>query len=531
MANEFVQDQSFADVVYSNLILNTPAAFMGCNQNRGVHAAGFFVTKWPFVPSILVEVCFISNQCQQNRIRQGGNQGLVASGIAAGITQVIFPGGVAGGEQAWAISEVAPGVPWERRAEGAPLFQAHAAQAYGEAFDGPSFPPSGWTVTSAGQPAPHLWSRNTDPVYVHSGVGAAVVGGASAGAVDEWLISPHLFIGPADRGLSFYWLGNRTWATQVNAECLIRPVGTATWTQLWSLLGEGSGQEFAYPNRTVDVSPWLGDSIQFAFRVAGTNGADFGIDDIVIGDLDPAPGAPVNETCASAIALPAGSFEFSGSTCAAADNLDPYHANSFSCALDQLSGGDVFYRVVAQAGDSIAVNIAGDWQAAVYVMSACDTVVTSCAVASPILELSDTSSVASLTHVFAAGGTYYLGVDGVLGECGQFHMTGYFSGSVTGVGDGIGPATIRLTASPNPARNGVTLAGGVHVQNVEQGTISVFDAAGRRVWQSPIGVSAGRFSITWDGQGRSGSRLASGTYLVRVEIAGETAKTSVILLE
>lgn len=95
LANAYRADSGLATSVYNRLIQNTPAAFMGCNSNRGVKLAGFYVVKWPYVPSILAEVCFISNQCQQTKIRQAGNQALVASGIVSGITDAITPGSLA----------------------------------------------------------------------------------------------------------------------------------------------------------------------------------------------------------------------------------------------------------------------------------------------------------------------------------------------------------------------------------------------------------------------------------------------------
>ena len=337
---------------------------------------------------------------------------------------------------------------------------AAAALSLGESFDGATFPPAGWTVTSAGQPTPHFWARQTDGAYVQGGAGAAVVGGKSAGAVDEWLISPMTLLAPSDGGLQFYWLGNRTWAAQANATCLIRPQGSGTWTQLWSLLDEGPGQEFQYRRRVVDVSTWLGDSVQFAFRVAGTNGADFAVDDIIIGDFVPFPVAPANDLCATAQILPAGNFEFAGYTCSANNSLNPYHANSLSCTSDNLSGGDVFYRFNAAAGDTIDVNMAGDWQAALYLMTACDTAVTSCVAASQILEVSDTASVATLHHLFSSSGTYYLGVDGVGGECGDFHLIGRLRGPTTAVDDGPHDGAFPvLRVSPNPTTGAVLLSG------------------------------------------------------------------------
>jgi hypothetical protein len=358
-----------------------------------------------------------------------------------------------------------------------------------------------------------------------------VVGGKSAGAIDEWLISPMTFLEPSDHGLQFYWLGNRTWAAQANASCLIRPQGSGTWTTLWSLLAEGPGQEFQYRQRVVDVSTWLGDSVQFAFRVAGTNGADFAVDDVVTGDFSPFPVAPTNDICATAQALPSGNFELAGSTCSANNSLNPYHANSFSCTSDQLSSGDVFYSFNAVSGDTIDVNLAGDWQAALYLMTACDTAVTSCVAASQVLELSDTSSVATLQHIFSSSGTYYLGVDGVGGECGDFHLTGRLHGPTTAVDDGLGTAIVPgLRVSPNPTTGSVSFSGTILSASVSKGTLAIFDAAGRRVWHGELRASGGKFFGAWDGRSETGQRAPSGTYLVRADFGGGVVLSSRMVL-
>jgi N-acetylmuramoyl-L-alanine amidase len=534
----FRTDSTWARTIFAKLIQNTPAAFMGCNSPRDVLPAKHIVTKEATVPSTLIEVCFISNQCQQNHIRAAGNQGFVAAGIAAGVSDVITPGGLAQGsrsrEVAPASQDSSPARPWIRFGpELQGPYRLTATQAYNESFDEATFPPAGWTVTSLGQPAPFFWSRIGDPIYVHSGSGATVVRGGSTGAIDEWLISPKLFLGPTDRGLNFYWLGNKRWAAQVDGQCLVRPVGSSTWTPLWALQSETPGQEFEYRQRVVDLSPWLGDSVQVAFRAVGTNGADFAVDDVAIGNFAPAPVAPVNETCASAASLPAGHFNLAGATCSAANDLDPYKANSFSCTPNPLSGGDVFYRVTAQSADTLDVNIAANWQAAVYLVAACDTAVGSCLAASPENELTDTSSVATLHYVFASGGTYYLAVDGIAGDCGGFHLTGALHGPVTGTGDQ-GPADVRvfrLTASPNPAPGAIRFAGQLPPGRRGTGVLRVFDAAGRLVFQRVTEVSGNRVDVWWDGHDQAGAGLPGGVYLARFQLGGESSTTQFVLVK
>jgi len=147
LANAYRADSGLATSVYNRLIQNTPAAFMGCNSNRGVKTAGFYVVKWPYVPAILAEVCFISNQCQQQKIRQGGNQALVASGIVSGITDAITPGGAPSFGAPPAVAFTRPAArPWELRGPNVAPNGAGAILSMGETFDGTTFPPAGWTL-------------------------------------------------------------------------------------------------------------------------------------------------------------------------------------------------------------------------------------------------------------------------------------------------------------------------------------------------------------------------------------------------
>lgn len=90
----FRADSNLANIVHPRLMTGAAAAFLGCNRDRGVKAARHVVTKMCERPSTLVEVCFITNQCQRNNIIQNGDQALIANGIAAGVSFAISPGGL-----------------------------------------------------------------------------------------------------------------------------------------------------------------------------------------------------------------------------------------------------------------------------------------------------------------------------------------------------------------------------------------------------------------------------------------------------
>jgi hypothetical protein len=155
-------------------------------------------------------------------------------------------------------------------------------------------------------------------------------------------------------------------------------------------------------------------------------------------------------------------------------------------------------------------------------MTGCDTAVTSCVAASRILEVSDTSSVTTLHHRFTSSGTYYLGVDGVGGECGDFHLTGRLRGPTTAVDDephdGAFPV---LRVSPNPTRGAVLLSGRLPALGARVGTITMFDAAGRRVWRGAVRANGGVFLAMWDRRLQDGSLAPSGTYLLRARFGSD----------
>jgi hypothetical protein len=53
-------------------------------------------------------------------------------------------------------------------------------------------------------------------------------------------------------------------------------------------------------------------------------------------------------------------------------------------------------------------------------------------------------------------------------------------------------------------------------------TFQVIDVAGRVVSETQDrSWSPGRWSVTWDGRGRSGEKLAAGIYFVRMRVAGQ----------
>ncbi len=477
------------------------------------------VLKSSRVRSVLVECCTLSNQCQFNDITQSGNQGLIADGIATGISNYLGLGLHSPGppeEGTRVDSRVA--VPYSIVAPARTLVGPLQ-----EGFEGSTFPPSGWTMTSSGASPPFTWHRTTDPLDVSAGIGAARVDGGYATAIDEWLISPMFRVSAADSTLRFRWLGNPNFAGNVMGSCAVRRKGESTWTNVWSLSQENVGLVFSYPARTVGLSAWLGDSVQVSFRVVGTNGADFTIDDIATG-LFQVTGAPPNDLCQFATPLPAGSFAFSGSTCYAANDRDP---TGNPCVAVDAAGGDVFYSLNALVGDTLQVHL-NDASAAftqLYLLSSCDSLSATCLIGE---QPSGGEIDSTLTYIFTTAGTYYLAVDAMGGSCGDFVLSGTWRGPVTAVE---GPPVtesngLSLLVSPNPTRGGaIRFAGQVQAGLRGMALLRIFDAAGRVVHSERLSVAGDRFEVSWNGHSLAGPRIAAGRYIARFELAGKATST------
>jgi N-acetylmuramoyl-L-alanine amidase len=521
-------DSSFAATVHPRLMANAAAVFLGCNSNRGVKVAGHFVSKWASVPTAYIEVCFISNTCQLGQIVQGSKQGVIASGIAAGVSFYIQPLGANAlhSEATLAASDGITNSPATEIGPERPTVMPASVLATSEGFEDAAFPPSGWTLTTLGAPVPHRWFRSTDPLFVGAGSAGALVRGQSPEAVDEWLISPSVSMSSSEHSLRFIWAGNQFFASATNATCAVQPVGSSTWTTVWSLLDEPPGREWEFRERVIDLSAWIGDSVRVAFRVSGTNGADFMIDDVAFGSFPPTA-VPSNDLCANALPLPAGSGSLNGTTCYAANYMSPPIGGS--CVEDDFTGADVFFQFSAQAGDTLDASVTGSWFPVAYLVASCDSAVTTCLASTPSLGEADQFT-GSFSHVFATTGTYYLVVDGVAGECGDFTLATALRGSTTGVDLGdLGSTPLSLASSPNPALGAVLFSGRLPTAILSPATLTVHDAAGRLLVTLDVVPSLGHFQISWDGRAATGARLPAGVYFARLSAGGESVARAVVL--
>jgi len=310
----------------------------------------------------------------------------------------------------------------------------------------------------------------------------------------------------------------------LNASLSIRQSGTTTWTQLWSLVGnEPAADPFIYRDRVVDISGWSGMNVEFGFRVVGTNGASFALDDIAVGDFVPTGTAP-NDICASATPL-SGVFSVQGLTCYAANDLNPYvPPPGESCVGDQLNGPDVFFEITAAWGDTLHASVVSDWGPAVYLVDDCLTPV---CVTGGFPE--DGSTAGEIHHRFAPGGTYYLVIDGLQGSCGPYELTGEIVPSPTDVGDGAVPA-LRLLARPNPAGGPVTFLGTFPPVRNSSTSVEIYNVEGRRLRYVTGRADSGEFSFTWDHRDEGGTPVASGLYFARMRVGSESVVQKFVIL-
>jgi len=102
--------------------------------------------------------------------------------------------------------------------------------------------------------------------------------------------------------------------------------------------------------------------------------------------------------------------------------------------------------------------------------------------------------------------------------------------STTGVGDPV-PATLAFgSIAPNPFRGAVTFAIDVP-QDAGAVSLAVYDLAGRRVRMLADGtMTAGRYTLSWDGRSDAGDRIAPGVYLVRLMGAGRSFTRRVTMM-
>jgi hypothetical protein len=100
----------------------------------------------------------------------------------------------------------------------------------------------------------------------------------------------------------------------------------------------------------------------------------------------------------------------------------------------------------------------------------------------------------------------------------------------TGVGDTPAAAPLRLDTVPNPFNPRTEIRFTVH--RAGEGALRIYTTGGRLVRTLHVGsFAAGAHAFPWDGRGDGGERLASGVYLARLQIAGQTGTRKLTLVK
>lgn len=132
-----------------------------------------------------------------------------------------------------------------------------------------------------------------------------------------------------------------------------------------------------------------------------------------------APPPPVNDQCVSALDLPCGQIDISGTTAGATNDYDP---GSAGCTGYAAAGRDVVYKFWAAAGEAINLTYTTTADGSFYIVSDCADPVGSCVVGA---DATFTGQPESIVHTFASTGMYYLILDSYgTGTYGNWTLTG-----------------------------------------------------------------------------------------------------------
>ncbi|RPJ49191.1 MAG: hypothetical protein EHM19_00970 [Candidatus Latescibacterota bacterium] len=131
---------------------------------------------------------------------------------------------------------------------------------------------------------------------------------------------------------------------------------------------------------------------------------------------------PVNDQCSGAIEIPCGAINLAGTTVGATDNYSP-GAFGNPCTGYTALGMDVTYKFTAAAGASLNLSYTSSVDASFYVVTDCANPSGTCVVGA---DDTFTGQAEVISHVFAAGGLYYLILDSYSGG-GTFTLTGTLS--------------------------------------------------------------------------------------------------------
>ncbi len=279
-----------------------------------------------------------------------------------------------------AVSSVSPASP-PAPAFGGPIL-------IDESFEGGGFPPPGWVrFGNPDVPDSATWHATNRPVHVRTGDRAALVQWQSVHDQDENLGLPRLDLRSLpgeDLRLSVWHHAEPFWAPDSDLQ-IRASTDSASWTSLWRL-SDLADSGWAWRNALLDLSPYAGELLFLRVRYVGRNGADFSIDDVRVGYIEP-PTAPANDDCAGASADTAsfgigpdpGPFTVSGNNTLATPDYSLPDAGT-SCTGSTHAGRDLVWVVHVPREHRITATMttAGGWDDTLFLIADCGDPAGSC---------------------------------------------------------------------------------------------------------------------------------------------------------
>jgi subtilisin family serine protease len=152
-----------------------------------------------------------------------------------------------------------------------------------QGFEGGAVPPPGWTVQA--QNITHTWQAST--FYAHEGTYGALVPWDYA--QDEWLLSPVITPTGGELSLwsegSVYWCRDDSDNCDLNAWMVVDVIGGGDDVLIAQLEDDWPGS-WVWTEHSFDLTPLLpGGPVRIGFEYVGDDGADVGVDDILLQKL------------------------------------------------------------------------------------------------------------------------------------------------------------------------------------------------------------------------------------------------------
>ncbi len=294
---------------------------------------------------------------------------------------------------------------------------APLGRAYSEGFEA-GVPPAGWTLISTPghtQALQTTWFQGVSLPYEGMGYATCLYDPALV-PQDEWL---HFngSITAVDHHLNFAAYASYYWMVSpyMNYDLVV----TVNGTPVWSMQADTSwNTSFQYYIFDVDLSAYIGQTVDIGFGYVGTDGAELAVDAVGINGGFTPPPPPAGDTCETAVALPCGAFNVTGTTVGSANNYDPL---SGGCTGYSATGPDVVYYTDLAVGGvfSVTMSTGGVWDDSIYLVTDCANVAGSCVAGDD--QYPDMST---FTYTATTAGRYYLIVDGYGGASGSYTITG-----------------------------------------------------------------------------------------------------------